>query len=428
MSLYEMQAARIETVLSAYKVPARVWQATVTPRFVRYDVTTALGTRVSAVERLDAELALALGAQAVRVYRAGGVLHVEVPREASRLVDLVDLLARVKPTPSLCGVLGVDQNGTPLLIRMDSPDVAHILIAGTTGSGKTALLRSLLASLAARNRAGTLQFVLVDPKGYALLPLADLPHVRMVARTSEETAAALAWLVAEMERRGQGALPHIVLALDELAETIMVDANAVTMLTRLTQRGREAGIHVIAATQRPAATLIGGMVKANFPVRVVGSVASPEDAKLASGLAGTGAERLLGRGDFVLVAKGQMIRFQAAHADDAALAALVDSIGRVPREQRRLLPLALPGGVGSGVGIEAPEALFSGVPTLSAAHPTTPPTRRIPLRERHTPEQLREFLAAKNGKLKAATKAAFGYSDPPTLAIMREAAAEEQIK
>jgi S-DNA-T family DNA segregation ATPase FtsK/SpoIIIE len=101
---------------------------------------------------------------------------------------------------------------------------------------------------------------------------------------------------------------------------------------RLTQRGREAGIHVVAATQRPAAAMVGGMVKANFPVRLVGSVVSAEDAKVAAGLPGTGAERLLGRGDFLLVAKGQVIRFQAAYAGIPELGALV---GRVRAGGRR---------------------------------------------------------------------------------------------
>ncbi len=115
---YELQAQRIETTLSAHKVPARVWQATVTPRFVRFDVTTALGTRITQVERLDEELAFALGARSVRVYREGGVLHVEVPRaDGARQVTLGDILTRAKTIPPLCGVLGVDEGGAPLLRR-----------------------------------------------------------------------------------------------------------------------------------------------------------------------------------------------------------------------------------------------------------------------------------------------------------------------
>jgi DNA segregation ATPase FtsK/SpoIIIE, S-DNA-T family len=126
-----------------------------------------------------------------------------------------------------------------------------------------------------------------------------------------------------------------VLGIDELADLLVTGGKPVIeALTRLTQRGREAGIHVVAATQKPAATLVGGLVKANFPVRLVGSVVSPEDAKVAAGISGTGAERLLGRGDFLLVTKGQVIRFQAAYASSAELAAIVARILAGGRRRR----------------------------------------------------------------------------------------------
>jgi S-DNA-T family DNA segregation ATPase FtsK/SpoIIIE len=337
---YELQAARIETVLSAHKVPARVWQATVTPRFVRFDVTTALGTRLSKVGGLAEELAFALGAQTTRVYREGGVLHVEVPKELPRTVELLPLCAKLKTMPPNCAVLGVDEGGVPLLLRIDSPDVAHVLLAGTTGSGKTALARTLLLSLAMFNHPGRLQIALIDPKGRGLAPLAQLPHVwqeRGVIQETGEAVAALEALVAEMARRDAvgRSLPRIIVAIDEMADLFVTGGKAVAdTLTRLTQRGREAGIHVIAATQRPAAALVGGMVKANFPVRLVGSVTSPEDAKVAAGVAGTEAERLLGRGDFLVVAKGQIIRFQAAYASAADMTGAVVRIREGGRRRR----------------------------------------------------------------------------------------------
>jgi len=130
-------------------------------------------------------------------------------------------------------------------------------------------------------------------------------------------------------------LPRLVVAIDELADLLQSGGKGVAeALTRLTQRGREAGIHVVAATQRPAATLVGGLVKANFPVRLVGSVVSPEDAKVAAGIGGTGAERLLGRGDFLLVAKGQVIRFQAAYAGGSELAGVVAQVRAGGRRRR----------------------------------------------------------------------------------------------
>jgi S-DNA-T family DNA segregation ATPase FtsK/SpoIIIE len=338
---YELQAARIETVLTAHKVPARVWQATVTPRFVRFDVTTALGTRLNKVSSLAEELAFALGAQATRVYREGGVLHVEVPRDTARTVPLLGLCGRLSAVPPYCAVLGVDEGGAPLLLRLDSPDVGHVLVAGTTGSGKTALARTLLLSLAMHNHPGQLQLALIDPKGRGLGVLADLPHVWRGAGVAEAPEAAvtlLTALVAEMGRRdaARRSLPRLVVAVDELADLLQTGGKPVAeALTRLTQRGREAGIHVVAATQRPSAALVGGLMKANFPVRLVGSVVSPEDAKVAAGVAGSEAERLLGRGDFLLVAKGQVIRFQAAYAADAELAAIVARIRAGGRRRRQ---------------------------------------------------------------------------------------------
>jgi S-DNA-T family DNA segregation ATPase FtsK/SpoIIIE len=140
-----------------------------------------------------------------------------------------------------------------------------------------------------------------------------------------------------MERRDQlnRCLPRIIIAIDELADLIQVGGKPVVdALQRLTQRGREAGLHVVAATQRPASTLVGGLVKANFPVRLVGSVVSAEDAKVASGIAGSSAERLLGRGDFILVAKGQVIRFQSAYADNREIASVVAQVRQGGRRRR----------------------------------------------------------------------------------------------
>jgi S-DNA-T family DNA segregation ATPase FtsK/SpoIIIE len=219
--------------------------------------------------------------------------------------------------------------------------VAHVLVAGTTGSGKTALMRTLLLSLAMHNHPGHLQIVLIDPKGRGLGALARLPHVWQaagVAQTPDAAMKVLTDLVDEMDRRDTARrnLPRLVVAVDELADLMQTGGKPVAdALTRLTQRGREAGIHVVAATQRPSAALVGGLMKANFPVRLVGSVVSAEDARVAAGVAGTEAERLLGRGDFLLVAKGQVIRFQAAYAGDVEMAEIVARIRAGGRRRRQ---------------------------------------------------------------------------------------------
>jgi S-DNA-T family DNA segregation ATPase FtsK/SpoIIIE len=125
-----------------------------------------------------------------------------------------------------------------------------------------------------------------------------------------------------MEQRDLGgrSRPRIVVMIDELADLVMAGGRKIEQpLTRLAQRGREAGIHLVACTQRPSATVIGGLIKSNFPVRIVGSVASAEDAKVAAGLPRTGAERLMGRGDFLVVARGEQFRIQGAYAGPAEI-------------------------------------------------------------------------------------------------------------
>jgi S-DNA-T family DNA segregation ATPase FtsK/SpoIIIE len=215
--------------------------------------------------------------------------------------------------------------------------VAHVLIAGTTGSGKTALARTIVVSLALYNGQRQLQLVLIDPKGRGFEPLAQLPHLlEPVVNRADQAAPVLERLVTEMERRdAEGrAEPRLVVFLDELADLVQVGGKDMEqLLTRLTQRGREAGIHMVACTQKPTAAAIGGLVKSNFPVRLVGSVASPEDAKVASGLARTGAERLLGQGDFLVVANGHATRLQAAYVSPAQAVQVVECLRNGTRSQ-----------------------------------------------------------------------------------------------
>ncbi|HNS51900.1 MAG TPA: DNA translocase FtsK [Anaerolineae bacterium] len=335
------QADRIELVLAAHRLPARVTGGQVTPRLVRFQVATPLGVRLDKVQRLSEEIALSLGSPSCRVFRQNDQLQVEVPRDAPQAVPLLGLLRRLsqetRAIPAHTALLGLDQDGVPLLLRLPSPDVAHVLIAGTTGSGKTALARSIITSLAMLNPPQALQLLLIDPKARGLAPLASLPHLLLpVLSRTEEALGALQRLVVEMEHRDRNArcTPRIVVVLDELADLVQTGGRPMeTALTRLTQRGREAGIHLIACAQKPTALVIGSLVKSNFPVRLVGAVASPEDAKVASGLPNTGAERLLGQGDFLLIAKGQVMRLQAAYIDPAGVAAVAAGLRPGPSKR-----------------------------------------------------------------------------------------------
>ena len=352
----EFQADRIEAVLAVHKVPARVTGGTVTPRWVCFQVLPALGAKISRIRNLSEELAAALDSSSCRVSRRGAALSVEIPRQDPQPVRLLPLYRQLTDgepltaIPPTTAILGLSEDGAPLLVRLPSPDVAHVLVAGTTGSGKTTLMQSMILSLAMTNPAASpaslsgqdagLALVLIDPKGHAFRLFEGLPHLaRPVIREAEETTEALDSLVRLMERQGPctrstaaenpvlagrrghrtekliGLAPsRVVLVIDELADVLMMGGKPVQWaLTRLTQRGREAGIHIVAATQKPTSAVLGPLVKANFPVRLVGRVTSIEDARTATGWGGTGAERLMGRGDFLAVAEGRVTRFQAAH-------------------------------------------------------------------------------------------------------------------
>jgi len=325
--ILDQQADLIEQVLAAHKIPARVWGGAVTPRFVRYQLTTAAGVRLNKVLALQDEVAMMLGVSDVRMYRKDGAVYVEAPRSRPGVVKLLAVHKSMRKRPPGSIILGVDEEGAPLLVQLTSPDVAHILVAGSTGSGKTVLLRSMILSLALRHSPSVWQCLLIDPKSRGFGPLAGLPQLtRPIITDPEQAIQALAEAVEEMERRDREKRhrPLMTLFIDELADLRMVGGQAVEkLLARLTQRGREAGVHVIVATQRPAATIMGGLVKANLPVRLVGAVASPEDAKVATGVARSGAERLGGRGDFLLVARGEMVRFQAAYVGEKDIRAAV---------------------------------------------------------------------------------------------------------
>jgi S-DNA-T family DNA segregation ATPase FtsK/SpoIIIE len=377
----ELQSDRIEMVLTTHKSPARVTGGVVTPRAVQFHLAPALGTKINRVQSLTEELALALGVSSVRVSRQGGSMQLEIPRDDARPVKLLSLMAALYTTaltgphaaplsamrrpgdatpgdcasypttpssriPAATAVLGLCDDGAPLLLRLPSPDVAHVLIAGCTGSGKTALCQTVILSLAMMHRRSQLQFVLVDPKRHAFMPFAPLPHLlRPIIGDAAEAIVALHELVKVMEIRGAGSspdvTPRIVVVLDELADLMQVGGRTLAEpLTRLAQRGREAGIHIIACTQKPSSQVVGTLMRANFPVRLVGKVVSPEDARVAAGCGGTGAEKLTGRGDFVAVAAGQVLRFQAAYVSPAEVEQVVAQFGSAPRRWDVMIGIA----------------------------------------------------------------------------------------
>jgi S-DNA-T family DNA segregation ATPase FtsK/SpoIIIE len=338
----EFMADRIETVLSLHHISSRVTGGTAAPRWIRFQVLPTLGTKVSGIEALNEELAVALGVPNCRVSRRGAALDVEVPRQDSRTVQLLPLYRQLdgeggSAIPPSTAILGLTEDGAPLLVRLPSPDVAHILAAGAREAGKTVLLQSMVLGLALANPApsslvvgGGLALVLVDLDGHALGRFEKLPHLaRPIIREVDEAIEALQSLARLMDRRAQpgkseravrlGGEPRTIVVIDELADLLPAASGTVSQaLIRLTQRGREAGIHVIAATREIA--VLQSLTKAHFPVRLVGRVDHAADARAATGWSGTGVERLAGRGDFLAVAEGRTRRFQAAHVSPEEIA------------------------------------------------------------------------------------------------------------
>lgn len=317
-----MQAERIETVLRENGLHIRVARGVMGARHVVFSLVAA-GDDAGLMNRLrkaEETLALRLGRPDVQIRRNGGEIQLltSLPGKP-RPVWLESYRQFLRPDTMFLG-LRADAPATPVLLRPAHPNVSHVLVTGKTGSGKTVLLRTMLTSLALGTPVDRAQIVLLDPKGAAFPGIEQLPHITNVVRGRrvDDWAAILTDLVGEMERRDRqgNSLPRIYLFLDELADLLLAGGPGVAEpLTRLTQSGRGAGIHLIAGTQKPTADSIGGLVKFNFSTRLVGSVNSASDAVAASGMSQSGAEKLLGQGDFMVFGPEQL-RFQAAQVKD----------------------------------------------------------------------------------------------------------------
>ncbi len=328
----EAQADRVEMVLSAHRAPGHVTGGTVGPRLIRFFLNPAPHIRFSAIRRLADDLALALKVPNLRIDRGAEGVVLEFDNPDPKPVELLRLLPDVvldengdeDPLPVSTALLGLTDGGLPLLARLSSPDVAHILVAGTTGSGKSVLLRTIALSLVLTHNPKDLQLICLDPKGRTFRALDGVPHLlRPPVLDLPDVLEVLNSLLKAMEvrdRHGERS-PQVVVMIDELADLILQGGDEVTtVVTRLVQRGRESGIHVVAATQRPSSAILSGLMRANFPLRLVGRVVSTSDARVAAGRGGTDAHLLSGRGDFLAVGGGaRPIRFQVAYVGEDAM-------------------------------------------------------------------------------------------------------------
>ena len=298
---------------------------------ILYRVRRGRGVRIADVDRLLPELSEALGEwrgvrTPVRTQTAPYAL--EAPHPHPQPVPLSNaLLFGGKAHTMLCGRSYGYQGAQNEVIAIES--APHTLIAGTTGAGKSVLMRNMLLSLAANTGPDALRLILIDRKNKDLRPLRSLPHVVTFAYKSEEAADAIAMAQRELERRMEtGAAPYrLIVAIDELAR-LSDDKRSMALLNDILATGRSDGVNVVAATQHPTKDLLGKLSKVNFSVKLIGLVVDANTAQIAAGRPGTFAHLLPGRGAFLRIEGADMRRFQAFFADDDAFGVAVANVAR----------------------------------------------------------------------------------------------------
>ncbi|MBN2723482.1 MAG: DNA translocase FtsK 4TM domain-containing protein [Deltaproteobacteria bacterium] len=330
-------ADRLVTSMSDYKIRGKVEEIHPGPVVTMYEFVPEAGIRVSKIESLDKDLALSLAATRVRIVApipGKGAVGIEVPNDIRQTVFLKELITAdvfTKSKSKLTMVLGKDIKGRPIIC--DLAKAPHLLVAGSTGSGKSVGINTMIMSILFRATPEDVKFIFIDPKMVELSIYNDIPHLLLPVVTDPGKASlALQWAVKEMERRYQlladlhvrnladynrriesiaqrgieeipEHLPAIVIVIDEFADLMMVAAKEVEIaVARIAQKARAVGIHLIVATQRPSTDVITGLIKSNFPTRIAFMVSSRIDSKVV--LDKHGAETLLGNGDMLYADRG----------------------------------------------------------------------------------------------------------------------------
>jgi DNA segregation ATPase FtsK/SpoIIIE-like protein len=347
------RSALLLKTLEEFGLKASVTAIVEGPAVSRFELKPAPGVKVSRITSLADDIALALAAQAIRIEApipGKPALGIEIPNTNPTPVYFYDLLKNDKfnknNTP-LNLALGVTISGKPVF--SDLSDMPHLLIAGSTGSGKSVCVNTIIASILYQARADQVKFVMIDPKMVELSTYNGIPHlISPVVTDPAKAASALMWAVEEMEKRyellaGCGvrkistyndelerlreeidpeleSMPFIVIIIDELADLMMTaSAEVESSICRLAQMARAVGIHLVIATQRPSVNVLTGVIKANLPTRIAFSVTSAVDSRTI--LDAKGAERLLGKGDMLFIPKGRNkpLRLQGAFISDREL-------------------------------------------------------------------------------------------------------------
>ncbi|WP_258360451.1 FtsK/SpoIIIE family DNA translocase [Moorella sulfitireducens] len=353
----------LEDTLESFGVKVKVTQVSCGPTVTRYEVQPAPGVKVSRIVSLADDIALSLAASQVRIEApipGKAAVGIEVPNKEIAVVHLREVLedpAFMESGSKLTVALGKDIAGNPVIA--DLAKMPHLLIAGTTGSGKSVCLNALICSLLFKATPRELKLLMVDPKMVELTQYNGIPHLLApVVSQPKKAAAALQWMVGEMEKRyelfagagvkditrynrlmqkendGQGALPLVVVLIDELADLMMVaPADVEDAICRLAQMARAAGIHLVVATQRPSVDVITGLIKANISSRIAFAVSSQIDSRTILDMAG--AEKLLGRGDmlFLPIGASKPIRVQGVYVSDREVEDLVTYVKQQGRPE-----------------------------------------------------------------------------------------------
>jgi S-DNA-T family DNA segregation ATPase FtsK/SpoIIIE len=316
----EGTSRRLTRALSELGVEAHVVRAVVGPRVTRYELRLGSGVKVGKVRNLQQDIAYALAATEVRILApipGKSAVGVEVPNTRPAKVTLGDVFSQYPDANDWSLPVGLGKDISGRAVFFDLAEMPHLLVAGTTGSGKSVMLNGLLTSLLLTTDPRQVKMVLVDPKRVELSQFARVPHlITPVVTDVKKAANALSWAVSEMERRyevlentgvrslegyndrTEKQMPYVVVVIDELADLMMTAAAKVEdAVIRLAQKARAVGIHLVVATQRPSVDVITGMIKANVPSRIAFAVSSQIDSRVI--LDAPGAEALLGQGDML---------------------------------------------------------------------------------------------------------------------------------
>lgn len=337
MNTPQAQGEKIVIFARRQGIRSRIQRAIRSSQVLCFCLQLAEAGQIDKFRALDEALALELNVDSVRIGRTRGLMTVEIALPTSAFVALP--LSALQRGQALSMPLGRSVLAEQVEFDLASNMTPQVLIAGTTGSGKGVLLQNMIVQLARQNTPDQLRLLLIDGKAESLRPFARLPHlIHPVIIEPSEAVAALSWAVAELDRRKLQPQPwRLVVVIDEIAEIIMLtggeNGQAAECLRRLAALGRSLGVHVIAATQHPTREVLGGtLAKANLPARLAGRVLDANASTLATGMAGLGAHKLRGAGDFLAVWGGDARRLQVAVPSEREMVELArTSLERIPR-------------------------------------------------------------------------------------------------